>query len=124
VDRRVSYFAQASPNEVVFHGWPREWVDAPAKLEEVEVIAGNGYRIETAELIEIVRFVSNRARQAKVRLESSGIRSQLVSLLASALEPAMFSELVNRHGMQSLNYVMQKPVAYEAAPDVLPGPLT
>src|SRR3984957_356775 len=32
-------------NEVVFHGWPREWVDAPPKFEEVGIIAGNGYRI-------------------------------------------------------------------------------
>jgi dienelactone hydrolase len=74
--------------------------------------------VETAELIEIVRFIGNRAHQTKVRLESSGIRSQVVSLLASALEPAMFSELVSRDGMQSLDYVLRKPVAYEAAPDL------
>jgi hypothetical protein len=74
--------------------------------------------VETAELIEIVRFIGNRAHHTKVRLESSGIRSQVVSLLASALEPTMFSELVNRDGMQSLDYVLQKPVAYEAAPDL------
>lgn len=32
-------------NEVVFHGWPREWVEAPPKFEEVGMIAGKGYRI-------------------------------------------------------------------------------
>src|SRR5438552_18256797 len=31
--------------EVVFHGWPREWVDAPPKFEEVGITAANGYRI-------------------------------------------------------------------------------
>src|SRR5205807_6829714 len=30
----------------VFHGWPREWVDAPAKFEDLGVIpSGPGYRI-------------------------------------------------------------------------------
>jgi hypothetical protein len=74
--------------------------------------------VETAELIEIVRSMRDRAHQTKVRLESSGIRSQVVSLLASALEPDMFSELLSRNGMQSLDYVLQKPVEYEAAPDL------
>src|ERR1700691_2831658 len=32
-------------NEVVFHGWPREWVEAPPRFEELGIIAGNGYRI-------------------------------------------------------------------------------
>src|SRR5580700_3245050 len=33
-------------DDVVFHGWPREWVDAPAKFEEVGVIeTGRGYRM-------------------------------------------------------------------------------
>ena len=31
---------------VVFHGWPREWVDAPPRFEETGVIeTGHGYRI-------------------------------------------------------------------------------
>jgi dienelactone hydrolase len=32
-------------DEVVFHGWPAEWVNAPPKFEEAGVIEGNGYRI-------------------------------------------------------------------------------
>jgi len=32
-------------DDVVFHGWPREWVEAPPKVEEIGVIAGKGYRI-------------------------------------------------------------------------------
>ena len=31
--------------DVVFHGWPREWVEAPPKFEEAGVIDGHGYRI-------------------------------------------------------------------------------
>ncbi len=32
-------------DDVVFHGWPAEWVNAPPKFEEAGVIAGDGYRI-------------------------------------------------------------------------------
>jgi hypothetical protein len=31
--------------DVVFHGWPREWVEAPPKFEEAGVIEDKGYRI-------------------------------------------------------------------------------
>jgi hypothetical protein len=30
----------------VFHGWPREWVDAPPKFEDAGLVpSGPGYRI-------------------------------------------------------------------------------
>ncbi|MBI2686660.1 MAG: hypothetical protein HYX27_10115 [Acidobacteria bacterium] len=33
-------------NEVVFHGWPKEWVDAPARFEDLGPIPGGvGYRM-------------------------------------------------------------------------------
>ena len=32
-------------NDVIFHGWPKAWVDAPPKFEEVGVLKGTGYRI-------------------------------------------------------------------------------
>lgn len=32
-------------DSVVFHGWPREWVEAQPRFEEAGVIEGDGYRI-------------------------------------------------------------------------------
>ncbi|MCU1273424.1 MAG: hypothetical protein JWO48_855 [Bryobacterales bacterium] len=32
-------------DDVVFHGWPAEWVSAPPKFEEAGIIEGKGYRI-------------------------------------------------------------------------------
>ncbi len=32
-------------DEVVFHGWPKEWVDARPKFEDLGVVPGNGYQI-------------------------------------------------------------------------------
>ena len=31
--------------EIVYHGWPAEWVNAPPRFEETGVISGKGYRI-------------------------------------------------------------------------------
>ena len=86
-----------------------------------QLIYGAGERpigVEAAQLIEIARWMLQGSHGAKVRLESSGIRTQVVSLLASAVEPAMFSEVVIRRGMPSLTYLLQKPVQYNAAPDL------
>ena len=32
-------------DDIVFHGWPREWVDAPPHFEAAGIIEGKGYRI-------------------------------------------------------------------------------
>src|SRR2546422_6364789 len=31
--------------DVVFHGWPKEWVDSPPKFEDLGIIPGNGYQM-------------------------------------------------------------------------------
>ena len=46
------------------------------------------------------------------------MRSQVVALMSSALQPEMFSELVIRDGIESLAYVSQKPVEFGAAPEL------
>src|SRR5882724_10768069 len=30
-------------NDVIYHGWPKAWVDAPPKFEETGVVQGDGY---------------------------------------------------------------------------------
>src|SRR5437870_3988956 len=32
-------------NDVVFHGWPKDWVNSAPKFEDLGLISGNGYRI-------------------------------------------------------------------------------
>ena len=53
-----------------------------------------------------------------MRVETSGIRTQVIALTASALEPSIFSEVVARGGMRSLQHIFRKPVAYADAPDL------
>jgi hypothetical protein len=74
--------------------------------------------IEAAELLAVARWLAARSASTKPRLETKGIRSQLIALVAAALEPSAFSEIVVRDGMQSLGQVLEKPVEYIDAPDL------
>jgi hypothetical protein len=49
---------------------------------------------------------------SRVRLESSGMRNQVVALVAAALEPNLFSEVAIRNGISSPRYLVEKPVKY------------
>jgi dienelactone hydrolase len=92
-----------------------------ATSELLQLVSGTGTRPlgeETAAFVQIVRWMENQAHAQTVRVESSGMRSQVVSLTASALQPEMFSELASRNGIESLAYVLQKPVEYLEAPEL------
>ena len=73
--------------------------------------------IEAAHLIELANWLK-RQGAPRVRLETNGIRNQVVALVAAALEPNLFSEVVVRHGMTSLRHLVDKPVKYEDAADL------
>jgi hypothetical protein len=73
--------------------------------------------IEAAHLIEIANWLK-RQGAPKVRLETSGMRNQVVALVAAALEPNLFSEVKIRHGIPSLRYLVDKPVKYQDAADL------
>ena len=46
------------------------------------------------------------------------MRNQVVALIAAALEPNLFSEVIVRHGMTSLRHLVDKPVKYNEAADL------
>jgi len=74
--------------------------------------------LEAAQLISIAQWMRERSGSAQLRLETSGIRSQLTAQVAAALEPKLFSEVVARDGMRSLQYVLDTPVEFQEAPDL------
>jgi dienelactone hydrolase len=86
-----------------------------------EMLGATGERplgMEAAQLIGLAHWAQMKLGSKAIRLESTGIRTQVVSLVAAALEPHLFSEVLGYDGMRSLSYLLQKPVPYEAAPDL------
>ncbi len=74
--------------------------------------------MEAGQLVTVARWARARSGAARVRLEARGVRSQLQALVAAALEPDLFSELVVRKGMRSLRYALDLPVPFQDAPDL------
>jgi len=70
------------------------------------------------QLIAIARWLRSQPGVTQVRLECTGIRNQVATLVAAALEPQLFSEIVIHEGMKSLGYLLEKPVGYFEVPDL------
>jgi len=89
----------------------------PGPSAYAQMLAALGDRplgMEAAQLIGTVSWLGRRP----VRLESTGIRSQVTALAAAALEPGLFSEIVIRDGMRSLTHLLDAPVEYQSAPEL------
>jgi len=74
--------------------------------------------MEAAQLIALARWAKEYWHAPRLRVESTGLRSQMVSLIASALVPDLFSSVEIHGGMHSLRYLFDNPVTYADAPDV------
>jgi hypothetical protein len=74
--------------------------------------------IEAAQVIAAAKWLGGVSGQRHVRLETTGIRSEVIGLVAAALEPTLFSEQVSYQAMRSLGYLLEAPVAFRAAPEL------
>jgi dienelactone hydrolase len=83
-----------------------------------DTVGDRALGIETAEVVELAKWLRGRSGRSAIRLEIRGIRSQTIALLAAALEPGLFSEVVTRQGMSSFRYLLTQPVRYDDAPEL------
>lgn len=118
VSDRVNRGEQVLAVDLLFTG--DAWRDAdPASYEQI--LAAMGDRplgLVVAQLIEIAQWIRGRTGATRARLETTGIRNQVAALVAAALQPNLFSEVVIREGMPSLSYLLEKPVEYQEAADL------
>ncbi len=83
-----------------------------------DAIGDRALGIETAEVIELAKWLRARSGHSTIRVETRGIRTQTVALIAAALEHELFSEIITRQGMSSFSYLLNQPVRYEDAADL------
>jgi dienelactone hydrolase len=115
---RVNRGEQVLALDLAFAG--EAW-SARATRRLLQNLSGLGERplgLQAAELVAATRWLQERGAPARPRLETKGIRSQLVALVAAALEPGLFSEVVTRDGMTSLGHLLEAPVEYLDAPEL------
>ncbi len=118
VSDRLNRGEQVLAADLLFYGAP--WKKATAG-DYALIIHGMGNRVlgmQASQLIALTRWIKERAGSSKARIEVTGMRSQAVALAAAAIEPALYSEVVVRDGIQSWSYLLEKPVEYAAAPEL------
>ena len=87
----------------------------------VVLLDGTGDRslgMEAAQLIATAKWLHSSTGQERIRVETDGIRSQTIALIAAAIEPGVFSVVVNQNAMKSLSYLFDKPVPFRSAPEL------
>jgi hypothetical protein len=118
VSDRVNRGEQVLAVDLVFTG------DAWSKIGSAgyqQILHGMGDRplgLEAAQFLALARWIRGQTENRSVRVESSGIRNQVAALVAVALEPEIFSEVVVRQGMSSLAYLLERPVEFHLAPEL------
>jgi hypothetical protein len=74
--------------------------------------------MQAAQLIAMTKWLQELKWCDRILVESKGMRSQVTALVASALEPKYYSEVLVREGMKSFSYLLDKAVRYQDAPDL------
>ena len=86
-----------------------------------QLLATTGDRalgIEAAQLIALSELAQRLTGASSLRLDLTGFRSQVVGLIAAALKPNLYREVVVRDGRASLRALLDAPVEYKDAPDL------
>ena len=116
-DRALNQLLEESKNESM-----ASWmVSRPPSALYGQLLAPLGERplgIRAAQLVAAARWLEETTGTRRIRLESSGIRSQVVVLIAAALKPELFSQVRIHQGMDSLSHLYAVPVTYQQAPDL------
>jgi hypothetical protein len=92
----------------------------PAPGGYAQLLATFGERalgVESAQLAAITRWLQ-RPHVRTVRLETGGVRSQIVALVAAALHPELYSEVVTRGGIPTLDRILDSPLEPREAPEL------
>src|SRR5439155_27061048 len=92
VSSRVNRREQVLAVDLLFTG--DSTPEKPTPADYALIVAATGSRpigLEAAQLIALAQWLGRLSQKPQLRLETTGMRSQVVALVASAIEPAMFS---------------------------------
>ncbi len=85
------------------------------------ILQGLGKRalgIQVGQLHAVLRWLRTATGGGKIRIETSGPRSQVAALVGAALEPDLYGTVSVGDGIPSLRYLLEKPVEFQEAPEL------
>jgi hypothetical protein len=118
VSARVNRGEQVLALDLLFTG---EMVPGPRVAGSVNLLATMGERalgIQAAQLMAAGQWMQKLSGQGKVRVEASGMRTQVIALIAAALGGGVFSEVLIRNGIPTLRHLLNVPVEPRDAPEL------
>jgi dienelactone hydrolase len=118
VAARANQGEQVLALDLLFTGDAWQKVPVSAYEQMVDGVGERSLGLIAAQLIEVGQWARNRSTANRLRLETTGLRSQVAALAASALRPDLFSEIVVHKGAHSLQYILDKPVEFSQAPEI------
>ena len=87
-----------------------------------QMLAAEGERplgLETAQLVSLAGWAKAQWSPQQLRVETTGPRTQVITLAAATLQPHLFSQVETWDGMDSFSYLLDKPVNYLPAEPTL-----
>jgi dienelactone hydrolase len=74
--------------------------------------------LEVAQLLATARWLQKTTGRQTIRLETEGVRSQVVGLIGASIEPGLFSNLVSNEVLGSLGELLNGPLIFRTTPDL------
>jgi hypothetical protein len=74
--------------------------------------------LQAAQLVATAQWMQKTTGRPTIRLETEGIRSQMVALIAAAIEPGLFSNLVSNDVLESLDELLNGPLIFRSTPEL------
>jgi dienelactone hydrolase len=119
VSRHVNRGEQVLALDLFFNGSMRPQTSYRAAWEML--VASSGDRplgMEVAQLLAVAKWMRANNANTEVQIETEGMRSGVIAAIAAAIDPGAFSVVSSVHGMKSLGYLLDAPVAFRSAPDL------
>jgi hypothetical protein len=69
-------------------------------------------------LLATSKWIQKTTGRPTIRLETEGIRSQMVGLMAASLEPALFDRVVSNEVLGSLRELLDGPLVFRTTPEL------
>ena len=95
--------------------------EVPDSSDWVLLVDSSGDRslgLQAEQLVAVADWLRSAHGATQIQLETSGMRSQVIAMVAAALAPQTFSDLTIHDGIKSLKYLLDKPVPLRAAPEL------
>ena len=84
----------------------------------IEALGERMLGIQSAQLLSVLEWLKQRTGSRTYHLDVTGPRSQLIGLVAAALQPGLFARSDIHEGLPGLGYLLDAPVGFADAPEL------